>query len=88
MVTGVAAIDAVVAVRIYQLTEIFVGLNQSLGILCRVAEVYVVVGHTVTKQQGSVQLTATGYRTVVVTRGIFMWGSHVALRIDGIIVAP
>ena len=44
MVTCVAAIDAVIAVGVGQLAEVFVGLHECFGVLCHIAEVNIVVG--------------------------------------------
>jgi hypothetical protein len=53
VITGVAAEDAMVAVSIYQLTEIFVGLHKSLDIFCRILIMYVVIGQTMTNEERS-----------------------------------
>lgn len=48
MVAGVSTIDAMIAVGVRQHHERFVGLNQSLGILGHIAEMHIIIGHTVT----------------------------------------
>ena len=59
MVSGVSAIDTMISVGIGKHHKWFVCLNQCLGIFGNVAEVYVVVGHTMTDQQASMQLSGT-----------------------------
>ena len=54
VVACLAAKDAVIAVRIYLLVELLAGLHQRLGVFSKVAEVYVVVSHTVDEQQFAV----------------------------------
>ena len=50
MVTGVATIDAVIAIGIDQLAEVLVGLHQCLNIFSSVLVVHVVVSQSVTEQ--------------------------------------
>lgn len=56
VVACLAAKDAVVAVRIYLLVELLAGLNERFGVFGKVAEVHVVVSHTVNEQQFATQL--------------------------------
>ena len=53
MMACIATIDAVVAIGIYQLAKVFISLYQCLGIFCRIAEVDIVIGHSMTQQQGA-----------------------------------
>ncbi len=50
MIARVASVDAMVAVGVYILLEVLVGLYESLGVFGRIAEVHIVVGHTVAYQ--------------------------------------
>ena len=59
MVARVTTIDAVVAVGIYQLTEVFVGSYEGIDIGSRILKVHIVVGQPVTKQQGATELRGT-----------------------------
>ena len=47
VVAGVSAIDAVVAIGIDQLVEVLALLHQRLGVFCGIAEMDIVVGHSV-----------------------------------------
>ena len=48
MVAGVSAIDAMIAIGIYQLTEILAFLHQRFGIFCGIAEMHIIIGQSVT----------------------------------------
>ena len=50
MVTGVAAADSVITVRIIELSEILICLYQCLSIFERVLRMYIVVGSTVANE--------------------------------------
>ena len=53
--------DAVISVRVDLHFKLFVGLHKGFGIFHGVAEVDVVVGHSVDKEQSSLQLRCAGY---------------------------
>ena len=89
MIAGIAAIDAVVAVGVDELAEVFVGINESGDVLGGVLIVHVVIGQTVTEQQGSAELIDTGDGTdAVVAIGVLVGRAHEALGIDGVVEAP
>ena len=89
MIARVAAIDAVVAVRIDQLSEVLVGLHQRLHILRRVLVVHVIVGQSVTDEQRAAQLLGPCYGVhLVVALGVLLRRTHVALRVNRVIESP
>ena len=59
VVACVATIDAVVAVGVVVHVELLVGLYQCLRILHAIAHVYVVVGHTMHKEQVSIKICSS-----------------------------
>ena len=59
MVARVAAKDAVIAVGIDQLTEILIGLYQSIYIFGHILVMYIVISQSVAQQQGAMQLRGT-----------------------------
>ena len=61
MVAGIAARNAVVAVGIYKLLEVLVGLHQCLDVFRRVLIVDIVVGKAVAYQKRAMELRGTGY---------------------------
>ena len=82
------SIDAVVAVRVYQLFEVLVLLYQCLRVLRCVAEMHIVVSHAVTQQQIAAQLTCTRYRAVVIARRVLLRRTHETLCVNRVIVTP
>ena len=88
VVTGVATIDAVVAIGIYQLAEVLVSLHQCLGIFRSVTEMHVIVSTAVTEQESTLQLPYPTYRVLVVAAGILLRGTHKPLRIDSVVETP
>ena len=67
VVAGVAAVDAVIAVRINQFAEVFIGLHKGFGVFGSVAEVDVVVGKAVNEKQFATQLRGTTDGTDIIT---------------------
>ena len=59
VVTGVATIDAMVAVGVVVHVELLVGLHEGLGVLDTVADVYIVVGHAMHEEQTAVEVVGT-----------------------------
>ena len=51
VVAGVTAVDAVVAVGVGELTEVFVGLHQCFCVFGGISEVHIIVGKSVTDEQ-------------------------------------
>ena len=59
MVSGVSSIDAMVAIGVGELAEVLVGLDEGFGIFCRVAEMHIVVGQSMTDEQTARKLSGT-----------------------------
>ena len=59
VVACVASVDAVIAVRVRELSEILVSLHEGFGILCRIAEVDVIIGHAMNEEQLTAKLRGT-----------------------------
>ena len=77
----VASVYAVVAVGIYKLTEILVGLHESLAILECVLRVDIVIGKSMAYQQLAVQLLSACYGAFAVSVGILLWCAHETLGV-------
>ena len=58
MLTGVAAVYAMITIGIYLHIKLFTQLHQMLGIFCTVLEVNIIVCHTMHQQQIAVQLVS------------------------------
>ena len=88
MIACVSAVDAVVAVGIYQLLIVLIGLDEFLGIVCRIAVVNIVVRQSVTNHQLAMQLCGTTDGIVVIAVGVLLRCPHVTLRINAVVIAP
>ena len=88
VVSGVATVDAMVAIGVGQFTEILVGLNECFCVFRRIAEVNVVVGKTMNKQQFAAEFRCTANGTHVVAISILARSTHEALGVDAVVVAP
>ena len=87
VVACIAAIDAMVAVGVIQLFEVFVGLNKRFCILKGVLRMHIVVCQAVANEQGSMQIVGARHGVVVVSLGILFGRTHVSLGVDGVVVA-
>ena len=65
--------------------EILIGLHEGLGIFVGVLRMHVVVGHTVTEQQGTMKEVGTRDGVEGISFGILLRRAHVALCIDGVV---
>ena len=88
MVTGVAAVDAVVAVGVHQLAEILALLYKFLGVFGSVAEMHIVVGKSVAQKQRAVKTGSPADWTVVVAGRILGRRTHEPFGIDCVVVTP
>ena len=88
MVPRVSPVNAVITVGVYQLAEILIGLHQCLRIFSSIAEVHIIVRHSVYQQKRAVQLFRTGNRTIVIPSRILLRRTHKALGINGVVIAP
>ena len=59
VVARVASVDAVIAVCVGQFAEVFICLNEGFGVLCRIAEMDIIVGHAVNEEQLAAKLRCT-----------------------------
>ena len=59
MVACVASVDAVIAVRVREFSEVLVCLHEGFGIFCRITEVDVIIGHAMNKEQLAAKLRGT-----------------------------
>ena len=56
VIARVASIDAVIAVGIGQFAEVFICLNERFCVFCCIAEMHIIVCHTVNQQEFAVKL--------------------------------
>ena len=88
VVTGVAAVDIVVAVGVELLGKGFVGLYVSLAHLHKVAEVHVVVRRAVNEQEAAGELGGAADGAVGIALGILLRRAHIAFGVDRVVVFP
>lgn len=89
VISRIPAKDTMVAVRIDQLPEILISLDQRLDILGRIAIMHIVVGQPVTEEQSPMQLGGSADRIhLVVSSLVLLRSTHIPLRVDGVIKPP
>lgn len=88
MISGVSAKDSVISVRIEVLFEIFVSLNQCFCVFVSILNMNVVIGDAMANQQFPTQFSGTLYWVNSISSCILLWGAHVSLCINRIVVAP
>ena len=77
MLTGVAAVYAMITIGIYLHIKLFAQLHQMLGVFSTVLEVNIVISHTMYQQEVSIQLIGTGESGgTFIAFGIFFGSTH------------
>ena len=84
----VSSIYTMVSVGIEILLEILVGLHQGLCIFHRVLRVDVIVGQSVTNEQGTMEFVCALNGVGIIAGSVFFWRAHIAFRVDGVVVSP